>query len=183
MRSSLYAFYRRVANIKRSIVKKQKGGGSKAAGADSAEQCLKSAFRLLTYRPRSEMEIRVRLGRRFSNETISGVMSKLQQMQLIDDAAFAEYWKEKMEAKGSCSKGLVYAELRQKGIEREMIAKVTNDIDEDENAYRTAARKASTLLKEGYEPFHRKLSAFLYRKGFKYGASSRAINRLWHELN
>ena len=169
--------------MKRSIVKEQKGGNSKAVGADPAEQCLKTAFRLLTYRPRSEKEIRVRLGRRFSNETISGVMSKLRQMQLIDDAAFAEYWKEKRGAQGSCSKGLVYAELRQKGVEREMIAKVTNDIDEDENAYRAASRKANTLLKEGYEPFHRKLSAFLYRKGFKYGASSRAVNRLWRELS
>jgi regulatory protein len=172
-----------MANIKRSIVKEQKSGDSKTAGADPAEQCLKAALRLLTYRPRSEMEIRVRLGRRFSNETISGVMSKLREMRLIDDAAFAEYWKEKREAQGSCSKGLVCAELRQKGIERELIASVTNDIDEEENAYRAASRKASTLLKEGYEPFHRKLSAFLYRKGFKYGASSRAINRLWRELS
>jgi regulatory protein len=183
VRSSLYAFYQGMANIKRSIVKERKGGDSKAVGADPVEQCLKSAFRLLTYRPRSEMEIRVRLGRRFNNETILGVMSKLRQMKLIDDAAFAEYWKEKREAQGSCSKGLVCAELRQKGIDREMVDKVTSDIDEDENAYRAASRKASTLIKEGYEPFHRKLSAFLYRKGFKYGASSRAISRLWQELS
>ena len=183
MQSSLYAFYQGMANIKRSIVKEQKGVDSKAVGADPSEQCLKAALRLLTYRPRSEMEIRVRLGRRFSNETIFEVMSKLREMQLINDAAFAEYWKEKREAKGSCSKGLVCAELRQKGIEREMIASVTSDIDEDENAYRAASGKASTLLKEGYEPFHRKLSAFLYRKGFRYGASSHAINRLWRELS
>ena len=169
--------------MKRSIVKEQKGSASKAAGADPSEQCLKAAFRLLTYRPRSEKEIRVRLGRKFSSETISGVMLKLREMHLIDDAAFAEYWKEKREARGSCSKGLVCAELRQKGIEREMIASVTSDIDEDENAYRAASGKASTLLKEGYEPFHRKLSAFLYRKGFRYGASSHAINRLWRELS
>jgi regulatory protein len=183
VRSSLYAFYQRMANLKRSIVIEQKDSASKAAGADSAEKCLKSAFRLLTYRPRSEMEIRVRLGRRFSDENVSEVMSKLRKMRLIDDVAFAEYWKEKREAQGLCSKGLVCAELRQKGIEREMITKVTSDIDEDTNAYRAASRKASTLLKEGYEPFHRKLSAFLYRKGFKYGASSRAISRLWRELS
>jgi regulatory protein len=110
-------------------------------------------------------------------------MSKLRQMKLVDDAAFAEYWREKRETHSPRSRRLVGAELRQKGIDRELVANVTSIIDDAESAYRAAHKKAGALAGEDYTIFRRKLSAFLYRKGFSYEVAAHTVFRLWQEFS
>lgn len=155
----------------------------KIVQSDAQGKCTATALRLLSYRPRSEAELRVRLSRKFDSETIDNVITKLRDTLIIDDTSFARFWRDQRDSLSPRSKRLIRTELRQKGIDSELIADITQDIDDDENAYRAAHKKASVLKPEGYETFRRKLSAFLSRRGFNYEVINHAINRLWRELN
>ncbi len=150
-------------------------------GADLSGRCLNAAFRLLNYRPRSEAEIRARLSRRFDGETIEGVILQLRARQMIDDTAFAAFWKEERESFSPRSKRLLRVELRHKGIDPEVIDEVLDGIDDEESAYRAAQRRGYTRAKEDYKTFRRKLGAFLSRRGFSYEVANRTIERLWRE--
>lgn len=152
------------------------------AAADLFGKCLNAALRLLSYRPRSEAEIRTRLSRRFDRETIEGVILQLRERQMIDDVAFAAFWREARDSFSPRGRLLLKVELRNKGIDPELIDKVLDGIDDEESAYRAAQKRGRTLAKEDYETFRRKLGAFLRRRGFSYGVVNRTTERLWQEL-
>jgi len=150
-------------------------------GTDLFGKCYNAALRLLSYRPRSDAEIRTRLSRRFGKEIIDRVLLQLKARQMVDDAAFAQFWRENRESFSPRSKRLLKLELRQKGIDPEVVDEVLEGFDDDESAYRAAKRKGRTLERD-YETFRRKLGAFLGRRGFSYGVINRTIERLWQEL-
>jgi regulatory protein len=150
-------------------------------GADLFGKCYNAALRLLSYRPRSDAEIRARLSRRFGKEIIDRVLLQLKARQMVDDAAFAQFWRENRESFSPRSKRLLKLELRQKGIDPEVVDEVLEGFDDDESAYRAAKRKGRTLERD-YETFRRKLGAILGRRGFNYGVINRTIERLWQEL-
>lgn len=149
-------------------------------GADMSRRCLDAAVRLLSYRPRSEAEIRARLRPRFERETIERVISQLRARQLIDDAAFAQFWRENRESFRPCSRRFLWMELKRKGVASEVIDEVLEGINEEESAYRAAQRRARTLERD-YETFRRKLGAFLGRRGFSYEVINRTVELLWRE--
>lgn len=151
-------------------------------GADIFGRCYNAALRLLSYRPRSEAEVRTRLSRRFDSETIEGVILQLRARQMIDDTAFATFWREERESFSPRGKRLLKVELRYKGIDPEVIDEVLDGIDDEESAYRAAQKRGRTLVKEDYQTFRRKLGAFLRRRGFSYEVVSRTTERLWQEL-
>lgn len=150
--------------------------------ADLFARCLDAALRLLSYRLRSEAEIRGRLSRKFGRETIEKVLLHLKESQMIDDAAFAEFWRDNREAFRPCGKRLLRRELKGKGVASEVIDEVLEGIKDEESAYRAAQRKARSLERD-YESFRRKLSAFLGRRGFNYGVINNTIERLWREMS
>ena len=150
--------------------------------ADSFQSCLNTAFHFLSFRPRSEAETRQRLKRRgFADEDIRRVISKLMQLGLLDDNAFAEFWKENRTSFRPRSSGMLKAELQRKGVESEVIRNVTEDIDDMENAYRLAISKARTIPVVEYQIFRRKLGGYLERRGFNYGVINSAVKRAWQE--
>ena len=149
---------------------------------DHFQHCLNAAFHFLSFRPRSEVETRQRLQRRgYDNEEIEKVVSKLKQMALLDDTAFAEFWKENRNSFRPRSQGMLKAELRRKGVESEVIQEVTEDIDDTENAYRAAISKARALPVVDYQIFHQKLGGYLQRRGFNYGVINTIVKRAWQE--
>lgn len=148
--------------------------------ADLFGKCLEAALHLLSYRPRSEAEIRQRLYRRFEKETIDRVVLHLQERRIVDDAAFARFWTENRESFSPRSKRLLKMELRRKGIDSEVVDEVLEGVDDEESAYRAAQRKGHNLGKD-YETFRQKLGAFLGRRGFSYDVINRTIERLWQE--
>lgn len=152
------------------------------ASTDINGKCLYAALRLLRYRPRSEAEIRTRLSRRFNTETIEGVIFRLKARQMIDDAAFAAFWREERDSFSPRGRQLLKMELRHKGVDSEIINDVLAGINDDENAYRAAQRRIRALGKEDYETFRRKMGAFLRRRGFSYEVVKRTTERLWQEL-
>lgn len=147
------------------------------------EECLKAAYRFLGYRQRSEIELRDKLKARFTKATIDTVIERLRDKHMVDDTAFAQYWRERRETLNPRSRRMVSIELCKKGIDKEVINKVLCSYDDEENAYRAAKKKATLLSREGYDNFRRKISSFLLRRGFTYDVTKQMIDRLWRELS
>jgi regulatory protein len=151
---------------------------------DGFQACLNASFRFLSSRPRSQAEIKERLSRSgYAIEEIERVLEKLKSLKLVDDTAFAAYWKDNRNSFKPLSQRMVKLELRRKGVESEVINETVGKIDENENAYRAAVVKARSLSRSDYRAFRDKLSGFLQRRGFDYGVSARTIKRLWEEIN
>jgi regulatory protein len=150
--------------------------------ADNFQRCLNAAFHFLSFRPRSEVETRQRLMRRgYTDEDIEKVVAKLKKLELLDDAAFAEYWKQNRSTFKPRSQRMLKMELRRKGVESEVIQEVTEDVDDKDNAYQAAIRKARTLPVADYQIFRQRLGGYLQRRGFNYGAINNAVKRAWQE--
>ena len=148
--------------------------------ADHFHSCLNAATHFLGYRPRSEFEVRERLQRRgFDDNTVEGVIAKLKEQGLVDDVAFAQFWKENRDSFSPRSQWLTKLELRQKGVTDDIIDQVIETIDDDDNAYRAALSKARSLPRSDYQGFRRRLGEYLKRRGFGYGVINHTIERLW----
>jgi regulatory protein len=156
---------------------------SRKENEELSEGCLKAAYRLLGYRQRSEIELRNKLSARFTKAAIDTVIERLRDKHMVDDTAFAKYWRERRETLNPRSRRMVSVELCQKGIDKDVINQVLCSYNDEENAYRAAKKKASLLSKEGYDNFRRKLSSFLMRRGFNYDVTKQTVDRLWRELS
>jgi SOS response regulatory protein OraA/RecX len=73
------------------------------------------------------------------------------------------------------------SELRQKGIDPDVVAEALDGVDEEAAAYRAAQKKAARLGTVDRDDFRTKLSAVLRRRGFSYEVTERTVNRLWQE--
>jgi regulatory protein len=145
-------------------------------------KALSCADRLLSFRPRSEKELRQKLMQKgFSAGVISEAMDYLKEKKLVDDEAFARYWAENRAAFNPRSRRMVQLELRQKGIAVKLAEETSEIMDEEAAAYQAGVKKASHLTGEEYDGFRRKLGEFLRRRGFGYDVIDRSVKRLWEE--
>jgi regulatory protein len=150
---------------------------------DSRERCRQAAMRYLSYRPRSEAELKRRLaGRGFGEDDISAVLRDLKEGGLVNDAAFAHFWRENRAAFRPRSRSLTSLELARKGVARETIAAAVAGLDDADNAYRAAYDRARRLALGGYEGFCRRLGDYLRRRGFNYEITNKTVTRLWREM-
>jgi regulatory protein len=150
--------------------------------ADLFQRCLNAAFRYLSYRPRSESELRERLHRRgFDDQNVAAVLTKLKEQGLVDDLAFAQFWKDNRESFRPRSQWLTRLELRQKGVAEEIINRVAAQVDDEASAYRAAVAKAHRLSTADYDSFRRRLGQYLKRRGFGYGLIKPTVERVWQE--
>lgn len=150
--------------------------------ADLFQGCFGAALRYLSYRPRSESEVRQRLYRHgFGDDVVSKAIIELKGRKLIDDVAFAQYWKDNRLSFSPRSRRLMKLELRQKGIAMETADEVTGDLNDEINAYEAGLKKARVLTTLDYGEFRRRLSGYLRRRGFTYEVISYVVARLWHE--
>lgn len=145
-------------------------------------RCLDAAYHYLSYRPRSEAELRRRLQQRgFPEEHIKTTFSKLREQGLLDDVSFAKFWVENRTTFRPRSRGMTRSELRKKGVAEEMINQAVADIDEADSAYRAAISKARRLSRLDYPEFRQRLGDFLRRRGFAYNVISQTVRRVWQE--
>ena len=151
--------------------------------AELSQRCLNAALRYLAYRPRSQAELKERLARRgFDGETIAAALARLKEQGLVDDLAFARFWKENRQSFSPRSQWLVRRELKAKGVAEELIARVVADVDDEDNAYQAAIVKRHRLPVGDYEGFRRRLGEYLKRRGFGYGVINNTVNKVWAEV-
>jgi regulatory protein len=151
-------------------------------GADLFQRCLNAAFRYLDYRPRSEAELRERLKQRgFNGDNVEAVLVRLREQGVVDDLAFAQFWKDNRESFRPRSRALTALELRQKGVAKAVIDQVVADVDDEDSAYRAAQRRAHNLQNSDYQDFRQRLGDYLKRRGFGYRVITNTVERLWQE--
>lgn len=144
---------------------------------------LKAATNYLSYRPRSEFEVKERLRRRgFAECDIEAVIARLKEQGLVDDVAFAEFWRENRASFSPRSRYLTSLELRRKGVSSEVAETATGALDDGESAYRAALPRALRLSLSDYQGFRRRLGGYLRRRGFAYDVINPTLARLWQEL-
>jgi regulatory protein len=146
---------------------------------DPVAQAKEVCLRLLTVRARTRLELAQALGRKgFDDTVISQVLSRLGDVGLIDDAAFAESWVRSRHDFQGLSRRALAVELRRKGVADESVAEAlaTVDSDAEEERARQLVRKRLRGLGGADEAAKiRKLVGMLARKGYSEGLAYRVV--------
>jgi len=151
---------------------------------DTRERAYQQAMLYLSYRARSEKEIRNNLGRHDIPETvIEETLERLKQARLADDKQFAHLWVENRNTFRPRSKRALEIELRQKGLDTAAIRASLSAVDEEALAYETASKRAARLNGQEWSVFRKKLSEFLARRGFSYSTIAPVVSRIWNETH
>jgi len=150
--------------------------------SNSLQDCLDAVYYYLSYRPRSEGEIRQWLQKRgFPSELTEKTIARLREQELSDDLAFAQFWKDNRLSFRPKSKRLIERELRDKRVDAEIIEQVTKDIDDEEIAHKLGSSRLGSLAHLDYPDFYRRLSSYLAYRGFSYQVIRDTAARLWRE--
>lgn len=150
--------------------------------SDNYQRCFDAAARYLSYRLRSEAELKERLHRRgFDHDCIEAVVTKLKEQGLVDDLAFARFWRDNRQSFSPRSRWLTRRELKRKGVAEETTNQVVATIDDSESAYRAAQGKARRLSGCDYQRFRQRLGGYLRRRGFSYTVINNTIEQMWQD--
>ncbi len=150
---------------------------------DGVEIALQRALNFLSYRARSEKEVRQNLTKHGHDESvIDEIIERLNKNGLIDDTGFAKMWVENRTEFRPRGSQVLRMELRQKGISDEIISSVLASMDETELAFRAAQKKARRYRELEYPDFRKKMTGFLARRGFHYGIIAEVLPKIWEEL-
>lgn len=137
----------------------------------SPAAALKKAFKLLSYRARSEAEVRAKLTQLgFPPTVIETTLERLRSLKILNDESFARDWtRGRVEDRGY-GPLRIERELRQKGIGKELIAEILRDTFGQE----AGGERAKSLLAKRFKDkdltdvkILRRAVAFLQRHGYR----------------
>ena len=151
---------------------------------DAQERAMQQALLFLSYRARSEKEIRQNLSKHEIPEAIiEETIEKLRENGFADDKKFANAWVENRSTFRPRGRRALTLELRQKGIDDSTIESALEGIDEEALAYEAGIKKARKLRVQEWSEFRKKMSDFLARRGFSYSVIAPIVSRLWDETH
>jgi regulatory protein len=151
---------------------------------DARERAFQQAMLFLSYRARSESEIRKNLRKHEIPEAvIEQTLERLRQDGLANDNQFASAWVENRSTFRPRSRRMMAMELKQKGLDDEAIRSAVESVDDEAAAYEAAQKKAARFKSLEWNDFRRKLSEFLARRGFSYSVISPIVTRIWNEMH
>jgi regulatory protein len=151
---------------------------------EARERAYQQAMLFLSYRDRSESEIRQNLRKHDIPEpVIEQTLERLKQDGLANDHQFARVWVENRSAFRPRSRRLMAMELRRKGLADEAISAATENVDDEALAYEAAQKKVARLKSLEWSEFRKKLSDFLGRRGFSYSVVAPVVTRIWNEAH
>ena len=156
------------------------------------------AQRLISYRPRSESELRLRLTQyvgkwKLEHSLVEEVLQILKEENVIDDFKFAQWWIEQRSDFNPRGKRMITAELKAKGVDEEIIREAiallhTGEIDifgvkrealdEKTLALGAAMKKQKMYKTEDKFTFEKKMVRYLVSRGFDYTTSSDVTQEL-----
>lgn len=146
--------------------------------ADSSS-ALDAALRLLALRPRTQRELRQRLGRRgFDVEAIGGALRRLTELGIVDDTAFARFWVDQRAAFRPMGHRRLRSELQSKGVAPDVIASVVPTEDDVVSLEQVALKRANALAHLDEATFSRRLQGFLARRGYSFAEVRDVVQRL-----
>lgn len=148
--------------------------------SDVYEQLINASLRFVSYRMRSEKEIRVFLEAKLSRShttapTVVGqVMERLAELGYVNDHAFAVWWVGARTGRKPKGARIVRSELAQKGVQADIIDTVLATHMSGTKSEAVLAREAAVRKAPSYGRYtkmeqKRKLAGFLQRRGFSSG--------------
>ncbi len=145
------------------------------------------AMRLLAHRARSKKEMRERLALSgYSQQTIDDVMSDLQRLQLVDDAAFAVMFARNRMVVKPVGEFLLRRELQQKGIGEADISRAVQEAYREKSEYQAAwelaIKNKKKQMKLDEEKAKKRVSNFLMRRGFHWDLVKDILEH-WDQLS
>lgn len=157
---------------------------AKLLAEDAREWAYQQAMLYLSYRARSEKEIRQNLRKHEMPEAvIEETIERLRKAGLANDNEFAQAWVENRSTFRPRSRRALAMELRQKGLDDETVHSAVSGVDEEALAYEAAQKRLGRLTGLEWNEFRKKLSEFLARRGFPYSVIAPIVTRLWSEVH
>ncbi|MFI8190251.1 recombination regulator RecX [Streptomyces sp. NPDC085946] len=168
------------------------GGASSASRAgqeeppgDPVEQARAICLRLLTGTPRTRKQLADALRKRqIPDEAAEEVLSRFEEVGLIDDGAFADAWVESRHHGRGLARRALARELRTKGVDSTLIDAAVARLDseqEEETARELVARKLRATRGLDRDKRIRRLAGMLARKGYPEGLALRVVRQALEE--
>ncbi|MBF0468758.1 MAG: regulatory protein RecX [Desulfamplus sp.] len=138
-----------------------------------------ASIRYLVPRARSKYEIRQYLAKKgFDEDDIHNTIARLENENLVNDREFASMFVEQRERFKPKSKFALAFELRQKGIEAEIIESSIMDIDEYSSALSAVQSRLNLWQGHDNEKLKKKVMSYLKNRGFSYEVSLSTFNEI-----
>jgi regulatory protein len=148
--------------------------------ADPEHVAREIVLRKLTAQARSRQELAKALAQKNVPDEVAGsVLDRMEEVGLVDDAAFAETWVRSRQERRHLSKRALRQELTRKGVERDDIDQALDQVDpEDEYAaaMALAQKKLRAMSSLDRQVKYRRLAGALARRGFSAGVCSQVLN-------
>lgn len=129
-------------------------------------KALNFAINFLSFRPRSEYEVRQRLKRKDPGAAQDDVIKKLKEMGLIDDEKFAAWWADQRATFRPKGQRAINMELARKGV------KVKVKLENETELAMKAIKKKLPMERE-------KIYRYLSTRGFSYDTINNVIEKVF----
>ncbi|MGW8333212.1 recombination regulator RecX, partial [Streptomyces sp. NPDC055897] len=152
---------------------------------DPAERARAICLRLLTGTPRTRKQLADALKKReIPDEVAEEVLSRFEEVGLINDAAFADAWVESRHHGRGLARRALARELRTKGVDTTVIDEAVGQLDsdqEEDRARELVARKLRSTRGLDRDRRLRRLAGMLARKGYPEGMALRVVRQALQE--
>jgi len=140
------------------------------------ERLFDRTLRLIAARPRSQQEIKTYLrGKRAGFDLAKKIIDRLTLLGQIDDRAFTAWWLEQRSTFRPRAKKALRMELRQKGVDKEIIDEALAEVNEAALAKKAIEKKMKSYQSLPARKLREKIYSFLYRQGFGWEAISEVL--------
>ncbi|WP_106960980.1 recombination regulator RecX [Streptomyces sp. 351MFTsu5.1] len=164
------------------------GGGPSSARAekgeppaDPVERARAICLRLLTGTPRTRKQLADALRKReIPDEAAEEVLSRFEEVGLINDSAFADAWVESRHHGRGLARRALAQELRTKGVDSTLIDEAVSQLDseqEEATARELVERKLRATRGLDRDKRLRRLAGMLARKGYSEGMALRVVRQ------
>ncbi|MFJ7336648.1 recombination regulator RecX [Streptomyces sp. NPDC101116] len=156
-----------------------------APPGDPVERARAICLRLLTGTPRTRKQLADALRKRqIPDDASEEVLSRFEEVGLINDGAFADAWVESRHHGRGLARRALARELRTKGVDSALIDEAVSQLDseqEEETARELVARKLRSTRGLDRDKRLRRLAGMLARKGYSEGMALRVVRQALEE--
>ncbi|MEU5520687.1 recombination regulator RecX [Streptomyces sp. NPDC047860] len=153
---------------------------------DPVERARAICLRLLTGTPRTRRQLADALRKReIPDDAAEEVLSRFEEVGLINDSAFADAWVESRHHGRGLARRALARELRTKGVDPALIDAAVSRLDseqEEETARELVARKLRATRGLDRDKRIRRLAGMLARKGYPEGLALRVVRQALEEV-
>jgi regulatory protein len=146
------------------------------------------AYRLLSMRPHSALELKLKLKKRgFSDDIIETIIKKFKKEGYLNDHDFAVAYVKSRLASKPRGRRMLLSELLQKGVKRELADEVLDqalaETSEEDLAFKLLQKNRIRLLKEKSVDLKLKIRNYLGYRGFGYEAIRQATDEFLRTID